>query len=215
MKKEILVADDHAIIRDGVKKILADTTDFIVAGEAANGAETIERVRERSWDLLVLDLSMPGRSGVELIKQVKAEQPKLPILVFSMHPEEQYAVRSIRAGASGYLSKEADSDLLLPAMRKLAAGGAYISPKVAELLALERGSRESVNPHKTLSDREFDIFQRIVSGVSMTEIADALCLSIKTVSTHKTHILAKLHLTGQVDLVRYAIEHKLLDLRAE
>ena len=215
MKKEILIADDHAIIRDGVKKILADTTDFIVAGEAANGAETIERVRERSWDLLVLDLSMPGRSGVELIKQVKMERARLPILVFSMHPEEQYAVRAIRAGASGYLSKEANSDLLLPALRRLAGGGMFINPKVAELLALEHHSQESLDPHTTLSDREFDIFRRIVSGVSMTEIADNLCLSIKTVSTHKAHILAKLSLASNVDLFRYAMENKLLDMTRE
>jgi len=215
VKKEILVADDHEIIRAGVKNILADTTDFIVAGEAANGEETLERVRERSWAMLLLDLTMPGRSGMELIKQVKEERARLPILVFSMHSEEQYAVRAIRAGASGYLSKESNSDLLLPAMRKLAAGGLFISPKVAELLVFEHRSQKSVYPHTTLSDREFDIFRRIVNGVSMTEIARNLCLSIKTVSTHKTHILCKLHLSGQVDLVRYAIEHKLLELRAE
>jgi two-component system invasion response regulator UvrY len=132
-----------------------------------------------------------------------------------MHPEEQYAVRAIRAGASGYLSKESKSDLLLPAMRKLAAGGLFISPKVAELLAFEHRSQKSVYPRTTLSDRKFDSFRSIVNGVSMTEIADNLCLSIKTVSTHKTHILSKLHLSSQVGLVRYAIERKLLELGAE
>jgi len=137
MKIEVLVADDHAIIRDGLKKILADTGDMVVAGEAANGNAALDKVRERDWDLVVLDMSMPGRSGLELIKLMRAERPRLPILVFSMHQEEQFAVRAIRAGASGYLSKEGDSDMLLPAMRKVAAGGAFVSDKVAQLLATD------------------------------------------------------------------------------
>jgi two-component system, NarL family, invasion response regulator UvrY len=215
MTIEVLVADDHAIIRDGLKKILADTADFAVAGEAANGNIALEQVRERDWDLVVLDMSMPGRSGLELIKLMKAERPKLPILVFSMHPEEQYAVRAIRAGAAGYLSKESDSDLLLPAMRKVAAGGAFVSAKVAELLATDTSRSSDGLPHTLLSDREYGIFSRIVRGTSLTEIAEELSLSIKTVSTHKAHILAKMNLAGQVDLVRYAIEHKLLDTARE
>ncbi len=211
MKIEVLVADDHAIIRDGLKKILADTGDMVVAGEAANGNAALEKVRERDWGLVVLDMSMPGRSGLELIKLMKAERPRLPILVFSMHQEEQYAVRTIRAGASGYLSKEGDSDMLLPAMRKVAAGGAFVSDKVAQLLATDVSRTEDCPPHTLLSDREYGVFSRIVRGASLTEIADELCLSIKTVSTHKSHILAKMNLAGQVDLVRYAIEHNLLD----
>lgn len=211
MKIEVLVADDHAIIRDGLKKILADTGDMVVAGEAANGNAALEKVRERDWGLVVLDMSMPGRSGLELIKLMKAERPRLPILVFSMHQEEQYAVRTIRAGASGYLSKEGDSDMLLPAMRKVAAGGAFVSDKVAQLLATDVSRTEDCPPHTLLSDREYGVFSRIVRGASLTEIADELCLSIKTVSTHKSHILAKMNLAGQVDLVRYAIEYNLLD----
>jgi len=211
MKIEVLVADDHAIIRDGLKKILADSGDMVVAGEAANGNTALERVRERDWDLVVLDMSMPGRSGLELIKLMKAERPRLPILVFSMHQEEQFAVRAIRAGASGYLSKEGDSDMLLPAMRKVAAGGAFVSDKVAQLLATDVSRGSDGQPHTLLSDREYGIFSRIVRGASLTEIADELCLSIKTVSTHKSHILGKMNLAGQVDLVRYAIEHNLLD----
>jgi two-component system, NarL family, invasion response regulator UvrY len=211
MKVEVLVADDHAIIRDGLKKILADTGDMVVAGEAANGNAALDKVRERDWGLVVLDMSMPGRSGLELIKLMRAERPRLPILVFSMHQEEQFAVRAIRAGASGYLSKEGDSDMLLPAMRKVAAGGAFVSEKVAQLLATDVSRGGDSAPHTLLSDREYGIFSRIVRGASLTEIADELCLSIKTVSTHKSHILGKMNLTGQVDLVRYAIEHNLLD----
>jgi DNA-binding NarL/FixJ family response regulator len=211
MKLEVLVADDHAIIRDGLKKILADTDDLVVAGEAANGTAVMEKVRARDWSLLVLDISMPGRNGLELIKLVKAERPKLPILIFSMHHEEQYAVRAIRAGAAGYLSKEGDTDLLLPAMRRVAAGGIFISPKVAELLAGDVAPRDNKLPHTLLTDREFEIFHRIVRGFGLTAIAEELSLSVKTVSTHKSHILAKMNMSTQVDLVRYSIEHGLAD----
>ena len=211
MKLEVLVADDHAIIRDGLKKILADTDDLVVAGEAANGVAVLEKVRARDWSLLVLDISMPGRNGLELIKLVKAERPKLPILIFSMHHEEQYAVRSIRAGAAGYLSKEGDTDLLLPAMRRVACGGIFISPKVAELLAGDVAPHDNRLPHTLLTDREFDVFRRIVKGAGLTAIAEELSLSVKTVSTHKTHILTKMNMSTQVDLVRYSIEHGLAD----
>ena len=212
MKLEVLVADDHAIIRDGLRKILADTDDLVVAGEAANGNQVLEKVRERDWSMVVLDLSMPGRNGIELIKLIKAESPKLPILIFSMHPEEQYAVRAIRAGASGYLSKEEDSDHFVPAIRKVATGGMFISQKVAELLATDVSPGANNHLHSALSDREHEVLVRIVKGVSLTDIADEFSLSIKTISTHKTHILSKLGLSNQADLIRYAIEHKLLDL---
>jgi DNA-binding NarL/FixJ family response regulator len=215
MSLDVLVADDHAIIRDGLKKILADTDDLVVAGEASNGNMALDMVRARDWDLVVLDLSMPGRHGMELIKMIRAEKRRLPILIFSMHQEEQYAVRAIRAGANGYLSKESNSDLLLPAMRKVAAGGAFISPKVAELLATDVAPRDSSSAHTLLTDREYEVFSRIVHGDSLTAIADELCLSIKTVSTHKSHILTKMNLASHVDLVRYALEHKLLDPRGE
>jgi DNA-binding NarL/FixJ family response regulator len=212
MKAEVLIADDHAIIRDGLRKILADTYDLEVMGEAANGSAVMEQVRARDWDLLVLDISMPGRNGLELIKLVKAERPKLPVLIFSMHPEEQYAVRAIRAGASGYISKEGDTDMLLPAMRKVVAGGMYISPKVAELLAGDISPQSQNLPHTLLTDREFEVFRHIVRGEALTAIADELSLSVKTVSTHKTHILAKMNMSTQVDLVRYAIDQNLIDM---
>lgn len=214
MKIEVLVVDDHAIIRDGLRKILADTDDLIVAGEAANGNAALEIVRARDWDLVVLDISMPGRNGLELIKLLKTERPKLRILIFSMHHEDQYAVRAIRAGASGYLSKEGDTELLLPAMRRVAGGGVFISPKLAELLAIDRSSSVGAKPHTSLTNREFEVFTRIVRGSSLTSIADEFSLSIKTISTHKTHILAKMNMTNHIDLVRYAIEHNLVDLRA-
>ena len=213
MKKQVLVADDHAIIRDGMRKILADTDDMEMVGEAANGHEVMDLIRQRDWDLVVLDLSMPGRSGVELIKLIKAERPKCPILIFSMHPEEQYALRALRAGASGYLSKEGDSDLILPALRKVASGGVYISTNVAELLASDVTPHFQEAPHKKLSDRDFQVFDRIVQGVSLTDIAHELSLSIKTVSTHKSHILNKMNMRSHVDLLRYALEHHLLEAR--
>ena len=210
-KWQVLIADDHAIIRNGLKNILADTPDFEVAGEAGNGNAVLDLVRQRDWSLVVLDISMPGRNGLELIKLIQTERPRLPVLIFSMHHEEQYAVRAIRAGARGYLSKEGDMDLLLPAMRRLAQGGRYISPKVAELLAMDMSPVGHDLPHTALSNREFEVFSRIVRGVSMSAIADELSLSITTVSTHKPTILHKMGMAGQVDLVRYALEHHLLD----
>lgn len=212
MTIEVLVADDHSIIRDAFRKIFADTNDLIVAGEARNGNEALDLVRTREWGLVVLDLSMPGRNGLELIKLIKAERPKLPILVFSMYPEEQYAVRALRAGAGGYLSKDSDSKLLLPVVRKVAAGRMFVSPKIGEMLAVDTSPFKEENlPHTRLTDREFEIFTRIVNGVRPAEIAEEYSLSVKTVSSHKAHILEKMGLASQVDLVRYALDHGLID----
>jgi DNA-binding NarL/FixJ family response regulator len=201
----VLLADDHAIIRDGVKQILADTDDIVVSGEAGNGVEVLKMVAEKDADLLVLDISMPGKSGLELIKLVKAEKPRLPVLIFSMHQEEQYALRALRAGASGYLTKESDGEVLVAAMRKVAGGGVHVSEKVAELLARERMQKTDDLPHMRLSDREFQIFEKIIAGMKLTDIANELCLSIKTVSTHKSRILQKMSLANDTDLVRYSI----------
>ena len=211
MKVDILLADDHAIIRNGLKNLIEDTDDLQVAGEAWDGNTVLAQVRERDWGLLVLDLSMPGRNGVELIRLVKLERPKLPILIFSMHQEDQYAVRAIRAGASGYLTKDCDSDLLIPAMRKVAAGGVFVSERTAELLVSDDGQVADKLPHTLLSNREYEVFSRIVAGMSVSEIAEVLSLSVKTVSTHKTHILEKMALASVSDLVRYAVAHHLLD----
>jgi DNA-binding NarL/FixJ family response regulator len=207
----VLLADDHAIVRAGLKEILADTGDIAVAGEATNGQEVMAQIRARDFDVAVLDMSMPGRSGIELIKQVKDEKPKLRILVLTMHSEEQYAVRALRAGASGYLTKEAAADQLVAAIRRIAAGGAYVSPETAERLALGAAPRAEAAPHTLLSDREFQVLQMIAGGRTVGEIAKRLSLSVKTVSTHKTRILVKMGLANQAELIRYALEHKLLD----
>jgi len=207
----VLLADDHAIVRAGLKEILADTGDIEVTGEAANGQEVLARVFTQDFDVAVLDMSMPGRNGIELIKLVKAEKPKLRILVLSMHSEEQYAVRALKAGASGYLTKESAADQLVAAIRRIAAGGAYVTPETAERLALGVAPRAVAEAHTLLSDREFQVFRMIASGASVGQIARELSLSVKTISTHKTRILEKMGLTNQAELIRYALEHHLLD----
>jgi DNA-binding NarL/FixJ family response regulator len=207
----VLLADDHAIVRAGLKEILADTGDITVAAEAANGQEVMAQIRGQDYDVAVLDMSMPGRSGIELIKQVKDEKPKLRILVLTMHSEEQYAVRALKAGASGYLTKDSAAGELVAAIRRIAAGGAYVSPETAERLVLDASPRAEAAPHTLLSDREFQVLQLIAGGQSVGEIARRLALSVKTVSTHKTRILQKMGLANQAELIRYALEHKLLD----
>lgn len=205
----LVIADDHVIVREGLKRIVADADGLQVEAEAGDGGEVMKLVREREFDVLLLDLSMPGRSGMELIKLVKAERPKLRILVLSMHQETQYAVRAIKSGASGYLTKESAPGELVQAIRKIAAGGAYVSAEVAEQLALGAMPGSDRPPHSALTDREFEVFRRLVAGSSVTEIAAALNLSVKTVSTHKANLMQKLGVTNQADLVRYAIRHGL------
>ena len=207
----VLLADDHAMVRSGLKEILADTGDISVVGEATNGHEVLAQVRAHEFDVAVLDMTMPGRSGIELIRQVKEARPKLRVLVLTMHKEEQYAVRALKAGASGYLTKESAADQLVAAIRRIAAGGAYVSPETAERLALEAGRPSDAPPHTLLSDREFQVFQMIANGAAVGEIARQLSLSVKTVSTHKTRIMEKMGLANQAELIRYALEHKLLD----
>jgi len=207
----VLVADDHAIVREGLKQILLHTGDIVVEAEAKNAQEVMRWVRERDWDIVLMDMSMPGRSGLDLIKQVKSEKPKLPILILSMHEEEQYAVRAIRAGASGYLNKDSASELLVSAIRKVVSGGMFVSQSAGELLARDMKRGSDVPPHTLLSDREFQVFSMIVQGKTVTDIAAELSLSVKTVSTHKTHVLEKMNLANQSELVRYAIAHRLLD----
>lgn len=208
---KVLLADDHAIVRDGLKQILADTEDLAVAGEAADGHEVLKKLREQDWDIIVLDISMPGRSGLELIREIKNEKPGLPILILSMHQEEQYALRALRAGASGYLTKESDAEQLISVIRKVAKGGVFVSPAMAEHLARDIMPSTENPPHTLLSDREYQIFRLIVSGQSISEIADKLSLSVKTVSTHKSRIMQKMNMTNQTELIRYAIKHGLLD----
>ncbi|MEO5672961.1 MAG: response regulator transcription factor [Ramlibacter sp.] len=207
----IVIADDHAIVREGLKRIVTGAPDLEVTGEAADGTEVMQRVRELEFDVLVLDLSMPGRSGMELIKLAKAERPKLRILVLSMHQELQYAVRAIKSGASGYLTKETAPSLLVQAIHKVAGGGAFISAEVAEQLALGAMPGGQALPHQSLSDREFEVFKLLVAGVSVTEIAAKLSVSVKTVSTHKANLMHKMGLGNQSELIRYAIKHGIAD----
>ncbi|MDB5953725.1 response regulator transcription factor [Ramlibacter sp.] len=207
----IVIADDHAIVREGLKRIVEAVPDLAVVGEAADGSEVMQRVRDLDFQVLVLDLSMPGRSGMELIKLVKAEKPRLRILVLSMHQEMQYAVRAIKSGASGYLTKDSAPALLEPAIRKVASGGAYVSAEVAEQLALGAMPGNDAAPHGALSNREFEVFRMLVAGQSVTGIAAALHLSVKTVSTHKANLMHKLDLQNPSELVRYAIKHGLAE----
>ncbi|MGE4241188.1 response regulator [Ramlibacter sp.] len=205
----VVLADDHAIVREGLKRIVGEVRDFEVVGEAADGTQALERVRELAFDVLVLDLSMPGRSGMELIRLVKAEKPKLRILVLSMHEETQYAVRAIKSGASGYLTKESAPAQLEQAIRKVAAGGAYISAEVAEQLALGAMPGGDAAPHEVLSDREFQVLRMLAAGTSVTEAAAQLHLSVKTVSTHKANLMHKLGIGNQAELIKYAMKHGL------
>lgn len=207
----IVIADDHTIVREGLKQLLLAASDFAVTGEAQDGHEVMQRVREMEFDVLLLDISMPGKSGIELIKQVRAEKPKLRILILSMHEEQQYAVRAIRAGAAGYLTKESASAQLVSAIRKVAGGGAFISAQVAELLALDAMPQTDGPPHASLSDREFHVFRLLVSGETVTDIGEKLNLSVKTVSTHKARIMQKMGMGNQAELIRYAISHRLVD----
>ena len=207
----IVMADDHAIVREGLKRIVSGVPDFQVVGEAGDGNEVMRLARELDFDLLVLDLSMPGRSGMELIKLVKAEKPRVRILVLSMHDEHQYAVRAIKSGASGYLTKESAPALLEQALRKIAGGGAWVSAEVAQQLALGAMPGGEAAPHEALSGREFEVFQLLAAGHSVTDIAGRLSLSVKTVSTHKANLMHKLGLGNASELVRYAIKHGLAD----
>jgi len=201
----VLLADDHEIVRDGLKRILAATTDVRVAGEAASGDEALALVKANDYDVALLDMSMPGLSGIDLIKRLRIEKPGVKLLILSMHGEHQYAARALKAGASGYLTKDSAAEKLLGALRKVAAGGVHISDAAAaSLVAAER------TPHQSLSDREFEILKLLAGGRSPTEIASQLHLSVKTVSTHKANVQGKLGLAGTAGLVRYALEHQLI-----
>ncbi len=206
----LLIADDHAIVREGINKILALTTDIKVKGEAIDGDEVRQRLEKNSnFDLLLLDLSMPGVSSMDLIAHIKATYPRLPILVFSMHNESQVASRAIRAGASGFISKDSDPEILLDAIRRVASGGKYIDPLLAEQLAFDALLPEQRAPHSMLSEREFEVFRLLVGGKRVNEIAAELCISNKTVSTHKLNLMIKMKFSSTADLVHYAVAHNL------
>ena len=209
--KRILIADDHAIMRDGLKRILDATQDLKVVDEAESGDQVMAKVRGNTYDLVLLDMSMPGKSGIELIKWIKATNPDIPVLVLSMHEEEQYAVRAIRAGASGYVTKDTASMQLVTAIRKVTEGGVYLSQDVAEQIALNLQPKGEEHPHQSLSDREFEVFLLLVEGRAVSDIAERLHLSVKTVSTHKARILEKMGMESVAELVSYAMTHHLIE----
>jgi len=208
----VLIVDDHTIVRKGIKQLLDDTTDIRVRGEAQHAADMLKKINQEQYDVVVLDISLPGRSGVEALKQLKSMQPDLPVLILSMYPEDQYALRVMKSGAAGYLTKESVPAELENAIRKVAAGKRYISSKVAETLADHLHEPNNTPGYKSLSDREFEVLRRIASGETLTEISQNLSLSVKTISTYRTRILNKLNLTNNSELIRYAIQHRLVDL---
>ena len=206
----VLIADDHAVVREGLKQIVSETPDMTVAGEAGNGHEVLEFVRKRECDLVLLDLAMPGKDGLDALRELKALKPHLPVLVLSVYPEEQYAVRLLRAGASGYLTKESAPEELVAAIRKVSKGGRYVSEALGEQLAFLLGSATDRPPHEALSDREFHVMIMLASGKTASEVADALCLSVKTVSTYRARALQKMHMKNNAEFSFYAVKHGLL-----
>ncbi|KJK24657.1 LuxR family transcriptional regulator [Burkholderiaceae bacterium 16] len=207
----VMIADDHAVVRDGLRHILSRAGGFEVVAEAVDGNAVLQMARDCKPRVILLDLSMPGRSGLELIRQLRVEQPELRILVLTMHAEEQYVVRAFRAGAAGYLTKESAATELVSAIGKVAAGGIYVSPAMAEKLANSLQDEHREDPHLRLSDREMEVYRRLVLGEPLTEIAVGLCVSAKTVSTYKMRLMEKLKLPSEAALVRYAIHHRLFD----
>ena len=208
---KILIADDHPIVRKGLKEIIEVTPDMMVGDEASNGQEALEKVRKSDFDVVLLDISMPGRSGLDILKELKSEKPELSVLVLSIHPEEQYAVRVLKAGASGYLTKESAPDELIAAIRKASIGRKYISSSLAEKLALYLEIDDERPLHKTLSDREYEVMCMIASGKTITEIAEKLFLSVKTISTYRSRILEKMRMKSNAELTHYALKNRLVE----
>ncbi len=207
----ILIADDHPIVRQGIGQLIAKTADMIVADEASNGSEVLDKVRASHCDVVLLDISMPGLHGLDIIRQLKKESPRLPILILSMHSEEQYAVRAFRAGASGYLTKQSAPDELLAAIRKVSIGGKYVSSSLAEKLASDLEIGTGKLPHETLSNREYQVMLMIAAGKTVAEIAEELSLSVQTISTYRARILQKMRMKNNVELANYAIKNQLPD----
>lgn len=208
---KILIADDHTIVRKGLKQILAETPDMVVVDEASNGNEVLAKVRKDDYSVVLLDISMPGKSGLDVLKELKSDRPKLPVLILSMYPEEQYAVRVLRAGASGYLTKEGAPEELIAAIRKVVQGKKYVSASLAEKLAFDLESDSQKPLHETLSDREFQVMRMIASGKTVSEISEELSLSVKTISTYRTRILEKMRMKNNAELTHYAVQNRLAD----
>ena len=207
---KILIADDHAVVRRGLRQIVEDEADIVIAAEAATGSEAIERARQLEYDVALLDINLPDVSGLEVLKQLKATQPNTAVLILSVHPEDQYAVRMLKAGASGYLNKDSAPEELVKAIRKVHLGGRYVSEALAQTLAADLNRATDRPRHAALSDREYQIFLLLAAGKAVGQIATELTLSAKTVSTHRKHILKKMELANTAELMRYALEHGLL-----
>ncbi|MDF1484809.1 response regulator transcription factor [Ramlibacter sp. H39-3-26] len=208
---KIGIVDDHAIVRSGLKQFFADHVDLRVVGEAANGREAIDLVRNAEMDVLLMDLSMPGQSGLDVLAMIRAKAPDVGILILSGYPEEHYAMNMIRQGASGYLNKECDPMEIVNAIRTIALGRRYITPSVADLLAQQLNRKEDALPHELLSEREFQVFLKLAKGETAGDIAKALSLSVKTVSTYRTRLMEKMNLASNSDLTYYALKNKLID----
>jgi two-component system invasion response regulator UvrY len=208
---KILIADDHAVVRQGLKQILADEFSRAAFGEAGTAQEAIAKVWETEWDVVVLDITMPGRSGLEVLGEIRKSRPRLPVLVLSMHPEDQFAMRVLKSGAAGYMTKESAPEALVGAIKKVLAGGRYVSPALGEQMASYLGTDVQKPPHERLSDREFLVLRLIASGKTVSQIADQLALSVKTISTYRARILEKMLMRSNAELTHYAIQNRLVE----
>jgi two-component system, NarL family, invasion response regulator UvrY len=207
---KVLIADDHTVVRQGLKQILSEDAQLSVVGEAIDGNEVLAALETLNVDALVLDITMPGRNGLDVLKEVKRKWPALPVLVLSMHPEDQFAIRILRAGAAGYITKESAPEELVGALRKVCSGGKYVSPQLAEKLAVFIGDETTRPQHEKLSDREFEVLRMLALGKTVTEVAEELLLSVKTVSTYRSRVLEKMKMTSNADLTRYALQNELI-----
>lgn len=206
----VMIADDHPIVRAGLKQIIMDDHNLMLAGEASSGADLLEKIRRRDCDVIVMDLSMPGMDGLDVLKQLKIEKPHLPVIILTVHPESQYALRILKAGASGYITKDSAADDLIKAIRKVSRGGKYITPSLAEKIAFALDEDAARLPHETLSDREYQVLCLIGAGKTASQIADSLALSVKTVSTYRSRILEKMQMENNAELIHYALQNGLV-----
>lgn len=210
MMIKVLITDDHAIVRKGLKQIIDETPGMLAVDEAASGHEAMEKIRKNEYDVVLLDIAMPGKSGLDTLKELKLERPSLPVLILTIYPEEQYALRVLKAGAAGYLTKESAPAELVTAIKKVSEGGRYISPSLAEKLAFNIGTDTDIDPHEKLSDREYQVMCMIASGKTVSDIADEMSLSVKTISTYRTRILEKMGMKNNAEMTHYAIKKELV-----